>query len=154
MNDLFQPPKFTLHRSPRFWGGLGLIIVLWVWFGLSVCTSTSFTYQRVHLSGYAADRSLSIVQSQGGFEVNFWRQDGDTTPASLKTSIWRWTGFHRLLLFDPVPGFKIAGISRFFIPLWPLPVFCMFYWPLWLWRGNPKRIERKNSEQIAAADRL
>ena len=146
MNELPSIPKFSLHRSRRFWGGLGLIVTLWIWFGISVCTLVGFYYHRVHISGGAADRTLYVAQKEGGFELEFWRQDGDTTPVSQKTSEWGWASSW-ILLFDPFPQFEIAGTSRFFIPLWPLPVFWTFYWPFWIWRGYPYRQKKKNSEQ-------
>jgi hypothetical protein len=126
---------FTLHRSRRFWVGLVGLIALWGWFALSICTAIGVTRQRVHPVGHAADEVWSLAQSGGGLGMNYWRQDVDPLPESEKVIEWV-ASCGWLLSFQAMPRFRVAGISEYFIPYWPLAVFWTVYWPFWIRRGE------------------
>jgi hypothetical protein len=144
-------PKLYIHRTRRFWVGLGVLLAL----GVVAIGSGSFT------SGFKV-KNESIRTTGGSPTVHGWRLELGTIEGCITASWiqwdvnhshhlaapgWEWDGFfrrfptgHRLLpTIEKDPWFDEHTL---FLPLWPLPVLWAIIWITRMVRAERRELKR------------
>ncbi len=150
MNDLPQRPKFYLHRSRRFWGGLVVLIFLFGLWHMAQRKSLelALTQRKAITPGYEdVCDYLTLSQRSGSFIFRYrhdefgnlgvkpptsWDLEMDQSGADPVAKVW------------PSGKFQMSAIDfefEFSLPIWILLLFWAILWPLWIRRGD--KLEEK-----------
>ena len=154
MNDLPKRPKFYLHRSRRFWGGLVFLLVLTSWmfatchvpFRLTVGKWTSFSGWR------GTQQNGAGISMQDGGMVLFFEHCNPGHPEFGSPTDWQVdyqqidrsnSEFH----YGFIPEYSNTSTSwetsgEVFVPIWVIIILWTILWPLWIRRGDRKEEER------------
>ncbi len=138
-----QRPKFWIHRTSRFWGGLLILLFLlaaWI-----------LTMTRSFHTNYGASNSgswMRVFSSVGGGGLQLDSQHyAYTTPRSrASSSDWRsWTSDGLGVRFLPELKWTDELDVRYrerslkvFLPFWLPLLGWTFIWPLWMHRADKK----------------
>ncbi len=152
MNAFPQRPKFYLHRSRRFWGGLVVLMLLFVWWHLSRGMNIKFKLGRFESSSLAyserSDQAIlgldsgSLVFRYFHFDIGnlgvkrhaYWDLEIDQSGRGYaRISRWWPTGW-----LDIDAGIFHTGLS---LPIWIILILWSILWPLWIRRGD--KLEEK-----------
>jgi len=147
MSDPPKRPKFWLHRSRRFWGGLVVILMLSALWVASMCFEICMSCDRTGLSISALDhvRFASVGLKRGGAGANFFELGNQSIPLT-GSNIWSWKSIEGSKTFQWLPSFNSRRTKipvhetniTFFLPLWPFPLLWLILWPLWMARADKK----------------
>lgn len=139
-------PRVWIHRSPRFWWGLGILVFL-----LAVWITSAALFLRAthaHVTPPRQWREASFWLGNGGIGVewNVWKIESGSFASISEWSTYsgraRDIGIAPSLVWKEQGGTRDFGIaavkSSIFLPLW-LPVLAWLgIWLLWMHRSDKK----------------
>ena len=174
MNDLPKRPKFYLHRSRRFWGGLGFLVFLLGCWACAVQTVSIVSYQKDY--AFAFDRVESpaaytpdgpnyfmtsfycLSQEQGCLVIYVWKAEQPSERGHPMPG--RWEGACRMadsseeqpIRWSPAwiqKNVEMYETDRLYLPIWPLIALWAILWPVWIRRGD--KLEEKRFLKLQRA---
>lgn len=165
MNDLPQRPRFYLHRSRRFWGGLAILLLLIGWWVTSIRTVSRISYNKDywfsdHLMSQASyepggpdsfrTHFYGLSLEEGCVVLSFGTHEEPSAPGRSMPGYWDGTYWstgqitRQPIRFRPtrIPkGKDYYDVDSLYLPIWPLIALWSIFWPLWIRRGD--KLEEK-----------